>query len=120
MVIEKFEVGDMVWRTPGFQEMRIESIDNRSATAIVSWTDQNSHRIISPVPVSLPTQGRCQFRRHDRLGDLMPSENSLRITPGCLAWRRGRVDDGSSQCGGVDREDNYSRMLAVPPVPSNP
>ena len=53
MAIEKFGAGDTVWRTDGFQEMRIESIDNRSRTAIISWMDQNGHRIISPVPVSL-------------------------------------------------------------------
>lgn len=53
MATEKFEVGDTVWRTDGFQEMRIESIDIRSGTAIISWTDHNGHRVISPVPVSL-------------------------------------------------------------------
>ncbi len=53
MAAEKFEVGDTVWRTDGFQEIRIESIDNRSRSAIISWMDQNSHRIVSPVPVAL-------------------------------------------------------------------
>ena len=53
MAISNFDVGDTVWRTDGFQEMRIESIDNRSRTATISWTDHNGHRIISPVPVSL-------------------------------------------------------------------
>ena len=53
MAAEKFEVGDTVWRTDGFQEMRIESIDNRSRTAMISWTDHNGHRISGPVPVSL-------------------------------------------------------------------
>lgn len=53
MAAEKFEVGETVWRTDGFQEMHIESIDYRSRTAIISWIDQNSHQMISPVPVSL-------------------------------------------------------------------
>ena len=53
MAAAKFEVGDIVWRTDGFQGMRIESIDNRSRTAMISWMGHKGHRIVSPVPVSL-------------------------------------------------------------------
>ena len=53
MPSRNFEVGGTVWRTDGFQVMRIESIDDRTEAAIISWMDHNGHRVISPVPVAL-------------------------------------------------------------------
>ena len=64
MASAKFEVGDAVWRKGSFQEMRIESLDPRSGTAMVSWKDQND-RIHGPMPTSLAILTKTNPRLSD-------------------------------------------------------